>query len=569
MPQWTPAFSLDQLPVGGSRLFKRGRDQVAVFRLEEDELYAIDNRCPHEGYPLIQGAQDGCTLTCCWHNYKFDLRDGACIKGEEAVRTFPVRVREGEVHLDLEAPDPAAAIPGLWESLGEAMHEDRQGQAIRDAIRLIEAGVSPVAICAWAAAYDGRHAEYGATHALAVAADTITLLPRYPGLRAAVPLGALLELAAEPNVRRTPRPKAEAVDPGADPVAAGARLRACVEAEDAVGAEEILRGALARGWRRAELEPWFTTLCVDHFLSFGHRLIYQVKVFDLLDAADWAHAEDILCGHLFGILSGTREDVLPTWNAFRRDLDKTDLDALWSAADSDPDWSGGPALMRALLGGSAREAFGATTAALTAGAPLLAVVDTLSLAAAERMLRFDVAIDSDPSVQDNWLSVSHIQTFVHAVRHALQRQPEAATLRLVLYAARFINHHRVLDGDRASLDARPVPAAALVDAVRHKDTDTALAGTLAAWRDGGLDELEPVLLDLMLSDLFARPIVVAHAIKNSLVALAEARITGDPRPLLAAVRLVASPLQQRWTHRRSLESIAFIQDGTVPKLLAP
>jgi hypothetical protein len=114
-----------------------------------------------------------------------------------------------------------------------------------------------------------------------------------------------------------------------------------------------------------------------------------------------------------------------------------------------------------------------------------------------------------------------------------------------------------------------VPAPVLLDAVRHKDTDTALAGTLAAWRDDGLDELESALLDLVLSDLFARPIVVAHAIKNSLVALAEARITGDPRPLLAAVRLVSSPLQQRWTHRRSLESIAFIRDGKVPKLLAP
>ena len=84
MSQWVQAFSVQHLPVGGAKLFKQGREQVAVFRPSDAEIYAVDNRCPHEGYPLIQGSREGCTLTCCWHNYKFDLKSGACIKGDEA-----------------------------------------------------------------------------------------------------------------------------------------------------------------------------------------------------------------------------------------------------------------------------------------------------------------------------------------------------------------------------------------------------------------------------------------------------------------------------------------------------
>ena len=113
MRDWTPAFPLSKLAVGGSKVFKRGREQVAVFRLDEDALYAVDNRCPHEGYPLVQGALKDCTLTCRWHNYKFDLRDGACLKGDESVRTFPVRVADGVVELDLTPPDHSATLPSV------------------------------------------------------------------------------------------------------------------------------------------------------------------------------------------------------------------------------------------------------------------------------------------------------------------------------------------------------------------------------------------------------------------------------------------------------------------------
>ena len=532
---WHRACASSELPDGGVKLFVHGRDRVALFRVDGAVL-AVDDRCPHEGYPLSQGARAGHTLTCCWHNYKFDLRDGACIKGEEAVRTYVVREVDGDVEVDLSPPDLSAQVPGMWESLDGAVHAHRIGQAARDAARLLSAGVPPAALCAWVAGFDGRRAEWGATHVLPLAADLLLWTERYEGPRFAIPLAQALELAARGCVRRPERPLATPVDPGDDPVAAGEAVRTYVEAEDFPAAEALVQGALAKGWRR-ELVPWFDRLCCDHFLSFGHRLIYQTKVFELLDAADWAHADAILSGHLFGIVNGTREDVLPAWKGFRSFLGRLHLPTLRAAAGTDPDWDGRAPLAEAVAHGKPREALQAVVDALEAGAPLERICDALSLAAAERLLRFDVAIDSDPSCQDTWLSVTHIQTFAHAVRLATRRFADPDVVKLLLQAARFCNHHRVLDGERhaPALDGDP-------------------------W---------PELMDVVIGDAFAQPIVSAHAVKNLVVGHAEWRITGDPRPMQAVLRLLGSPLQQRWTHRAALEGVAFVTEGRIPRLLAP
>src|SRR5687767_3364097 len=106
MSQWIPAFPLAELPPGGARLFKHGRERVAVWRTADGGVHAVDDGCPHDGYPHVKGDLRGATLTCGWHNYKVDLRDGSCLLGEEAVRVWPPRVVGDAIEIDVTPPDP-------------------------------------------------------------------------------------------------------------------------------------------------------------------------------------------------------------------------------------------------------------------------------------------------------------------------------------------------------------------------------------------------------------------------------------------------------------------------------
>src|SRR5262249_15584006 len=88
-----PVSELADRPRG----FKRPARQVALFRVGE-RVFAVDNRCPHEGYPLAEGQVDGaCVLTCNWHNWKFRLEDGECLLGGDHVRAYPAKVEDGHV----------------------------------------------------------------------------------------------------------------------------------------------------------------------------------------------------------------------------------------------------------------------------------------------------------------------------------------------------------------------------------------------------------------------------------------------------------------------------------------
>ena len=65
MTGWIPAFPVGELPRGAARTLTHRDDHVAIFHAD-DGLFAVDARCPHEGYPLAKGDVDGCTLTCIW-----------------------------------------------------------------------------------------------------------------------------------------------------------------------------------------------------------------------------------------------------------------------------------------------------------------------------------------------------------------------------------------------------------------------------------------------------------------------------------------------------------------------
>jgi nitrite reductase/ring-hydroxylating ferredoxin subunit len=81
-------------------LVRDGGREVAVFRSGES-VVALDNACPHQGNPLIDGDVLGPTLVCAYHSWRFDLETGACLFGDEPARRYAVERRGDEVWIAL------------------------------------------------------------------------------------------------------------------------------------------------------------------------------------------------------------------------------------------------------------------------------------------------------------------------------------------------------------------------------------------------------------------------------------------------------------------------------------
>src|SRR5580704_13124788 len=141
--EWTRAVELDRLQPSGRVAVKVQGKHIALFLLAGDIL-ACNNRCPHEGYPLVEGVLDAdCQLTCNWHNWKFDLKTGATIQGGDNLRIYPAKVDDGAVWLDIRDPPAAERAARALRDLHHAMAEYDVARIARELARLGGAGAEP------------------------------------------------------------------------------------------------------------------------------------------------------------------------------------------------------------------------------------------------------------------------------------------------------------------------------------------------------------------------------------------------------------------------------------------
>ena len=101
---WMDIGALDDIPRLGARVVKTPHGCIAVFRAEDDAVFALDDRCPHKNGPLSQGIVHGRTVTCPLHNWVISLERGTAEGADEGqIRTFSVRVDNGRIHIDADA----------------------------------------------------------------------------------------------------------------------------------------------------------------------------------------------------------------------------------------------------------------------------------------------------------------------------------------------------------------------------------------------------------------------------------------------------------------------------------
>jgi nitrite reductase (NADH) small subunit len=106
---WIAIGSLDDIPVRGARCVNTPAGRIAVFRTAEDQVFAIEDHCPHKGGPLSQGIVHGTSVTCPLHNWVISLETGKALGADDGeIRTHPVKVEDGRLFIALERSAKAA-----------------------------------------------------------------------------------------------------------------------------------------------------------------------------------------------------------------------------------------------------------------------------------------------------------------------------------------------------------------------------------------------------------------------------------------------------------------------------
>jgi nitrite reductase/ring-hydroxylating ferredoxin subunit len=426
--EWIRAVEIDRLHPSRPIAVKLPGKQVALF-LQEGKVFACNNRCPHEGYPLAEGLLDAdCVLTCNWHNWKFDLKSGATIYGGDNLRIYPVKVEDGAVWLDTRDPPSAERIDQALQHLDKAMAEYDTDRIARELARLGAAGANPELALVRAIQSTHTRLRDGMTHAYAAADVWVRLRDSLSSEspRLACATEALAYIALD-TLRQGTYPFNAGRVPWNAEAFAGA-----IEARDEQTAATLLNGALAGGLHFADLEATLAEAALAHYNDFGHSLIYLMHVRRLIERLGAAVEAPLLLAWMRSLILATREDLLPDFRRY------TDAIAAWPSNAQQGGNVPGPDSFEEQ---SVRHVLNATVAA--AGNAPLDIYFALMEASARHLLRFDErhALRTENSVADNvgWLDFSHALTFGHALREQCVRQPHLwpnGLLQLALFVGR-------------------------------------------------------------------------------------------------------------------------------------
>ena len=101
-PDWKPICQVEDIPVLGARRVQRAQGMdVALFRTEDNQVFALLDRCPHKGGPLSQGIVFGSSVACPLHNWTIALASGqAAAPDNGSTQPFAVKLEAGAVYLD-------------------------------------------------------------------------------------------------------------------------------------------------------------------------------------------------------------------------------------------------------------------------------------------------------------------------------------------------------------------------------------------------------------------------------------------------------------------------------------
>ena len=101
---WIAIGTIADIPLRGARCVDTPQGKIGVFRTAEDQVFAIEDHCPHKGGPLSQGIVHAKAVTCPLHNWVISLETGKALGADEgAVKTIALKNDGGALFIALES----------------------------------------------------------------------------------------------------------------------------------------------------------------------------------------------------------------------------------------------------------------------------------------------------------------------------------------------------------------------------------------------------------------------------------------------------------------------------------
>ena len=501
--RFVQAAQLNDILADGPAVVQIAGHTIAIFA-QGDSVYAVDNRCPHMGFPLERGTVKEGILTCHWHHARFDLESGGTFdQWADDVRSFPVEIRDDAVWVDVslqhdpEEHQKERLRVGLERNLSLVM-----GKAV---LFLLDGGSDPVEPFRAGLEFGCKYRWEGWGQGLTMLTCFMNLIPYLEPREKPRALFHGLSAVAQDCFGQSPRFPVDPL-PGPTPELAVLKkwFRQFVEVRDDEGAERCIISAIKAGADDRQMADILFAAVTDHrYIDTGHPADFTNKAFEALDRAGWDLADTVLTSLVGGY---TRASRMEESNAWRHPVDLIEIldksfDQLPGALErgrksrnSGRSWDGLDVLVPTLLGDSPGIIVDAMSEALSNGATVIQLASAVSYAAELRIAQFHTSNEFN-----DWDTALHTFTFANAIEQGLRRAPSVELLRGVFDAAMSVWLDRFLNIPAAGLpepgktQTKPEEILGQFDKLLDQQQQINQAGDLVAQYSYGPGKVEPLL----------------------------------------------------------------------------
>jgi nitrite reductase/ring-hydroxylating ferredoxin subunit len=440
------AGSAEQLRRDGQLVTKVGSLPVVVF-WDGGRPFAIEDRCPHMGFPLHQGTVECGLVTCHWHHARFDLESGCTLDPwADDARGFDVTIDGDAVVVAARAEHDATAH--LRRRLRDGLEDGLTLVVAKSVLGLLANDVAPTEIVREGIDFGIRYRDTGWGAGLTVLVAMANLLPHLDESDRALALVHALAFVSRDTRNHSPRFPVGPLDTDAVPIDRLAEwYRRFIDTRTSDAAERVLETALRGNDTLRAVEAMMFAAVTDHvFIDGGHTIDFTNKAFEALDILGDAAAPDVLPTLVRGTAGAQRSEEFSEWRHPHNLAALVDATAAALTAAGD----GGPAnggefadvsgLGWRLLDEDPSAVLDALVHAAKDGATAEQIGRAVAYAGALRITRFHTQNDFG-----DWDTVHHAFTAANALHRALERNPTPELLRgavhgaLRVYLDRFMN----------------------------------------------------------------------------------------------------------------------------------